>query len=123
MLPWMREFEIRVLLEEMDDEDDERWRLLVVVFLSYMSLKLREVYLLVFAIHCEGMKMGRRWFCGFIVVAMTVKNAYCRWMHAVTDGVGCLLTYDYGLSFLSRGSFPSRERRSNTLDICWSSNI
>ncbi|KAJ0444884.1 hypothetical protein HanIR_Chr16g0836671 [Helianthus annuus] len=61
MLPWMREFEIRVLLEEMDDEDDERWRLLVVVFLSYMSLKLREVYLLVFAIHCEGMKMGRRW--------------------------------------------------------------
>ncbi|MFS8027938.1 hypothetical protein Hanom_Chr16g01504631 [Helianthus anomalus] len=60
MLPWMREFEIRVLLEEMDDEDDDdRWRLLVVVvgFLSYMSLKLREVYLLVFAIHCEGMKM------------------------------------------------------------------
>lgn len=55
MFPWMREFERTVLLvegvvEEIDD--DERLDLLVVlIFFSYMSLKLRELYLLVLAIH------------------------------------------------------------------------
>lgn len=54
MFPWMREFEMAVFVvegvEEIDEED--RWWLLVVVIVfSYMSLKLREAYLLVLAIH------------------------------------------------------------------------
>lgn len=57
--PWIRELDIIVLLlnEDDNDEDDEEedefdlMDELFVAFFSYMSLKLREVYLLVLAIH------------------------------------------------------------------------